>query len=161
MVNRKNIDVFERHRVFSETEIRSRYEIKLESYTKVLNIEAETMLMMTQREILPAVMNYAGKIAAAAAQIRSVLPTASIAAQENLLNKLTAQINLLSDRAEQLKAAIANNDRSMDAYSAAKYEHDVIIPIMNDIRAAADELETVVDRRDWPFPTYADLLFNV
>ena len=90
-----------------------------------------------------------------------MLPTASIAAQEKLLNKLTAQINLLSDRAEQLKAAIANHDRSMDAYSAAKYEHDVIIPIMNDIRAAADELETVVDRCDWPFPTYADLLFNV
>lgn len=161
MVDHKNIEVFQRHRVFSETEIRSRYEIKLESYTKVLNIEAETMLMMVQREILPAVMNYAGKIAASAAQIRNVMPNASITAQEKLLETLTEQINLLSERADQLKSAIAGSGKGSDAYSSARYEHDVIIPIMNDVRAAADELETVVDRRDWPFPTYADLLFNV
>ena len=161
MVAEKNIEVFSRHRVYSETEIRSRYEVRLESYTKVLNIEAETMLMMAQREILPAVTAYTGKVAASAAQVRSILPDAPLTAQEKLVRSLCEYTAQLSDVIDVLKHAIEGSGKGETALASAQYEHDVIIPAMNSVRAVADELETLVGRNDWPFPTYTDLLFGV
>ena len=159
MISDKNIKLFTSHKVFSETEIRSRYEIKLEEYVKVLNIEAETALTMAQREILPAVMQYTGDMAKRAADIKALaLPTR---AEDSLLPKLCADTDALYARIEALKTAITSADHDADALTAARYEHDVVIPAMNEVRAVADELETLVDERDWPFPIYADLLFRV
>ena len=159
MISDKNIKLFTSHKVFSETEIRSRYEIKLEEYVKVLNIEAETALTMAQREILPAVMHYTGDMAKRAADIKALaLPTR---AEDSLLPKLCADTDALYERIEALKTAITSADHDADALTAARYEHDVVIPAMNEVRAVADELETLVDERDWPFPISADLLFRV
>ena len=159
MLAEKNVKLFTTHKVYSETEIHARYEIKLEEYVKVLNIEAETALMMAQREILPAVMRYTGDMAKRAADVRALsLPTK---AEDALLPKLCADTDELYESVEALKAAIAGADHDADALSAAVYEHDVVIPAMNRMRAVADELETMVDESAWPFPTYGDLLFRV
>ena len=94
-----------------------------------------------------------------AADIKALaLPTK---AEDGLLPKLCADTDALYERIEALKTAITSADHDADALTAARYEHDVVIPAMNEVRAVADELETLVDERDWPFPTYADLLFRV
>ena len=161
MVSEKNIKLFTTHKVYSETEIRSRYEIKLEEYAKVLNIEAETALMMAQREILPAAMKYSATVASQLKALKDASSAVSTSAEEKLLAKLSCNVSLLSDRIDELQAAIVNTNHDADAKEAAVYEHDVIIPAMNAVRVVADELETQVGRSYWPFPTYADLLFNV
>ena len=161
MVEQKNIKLFVDHKVYSEAEIRSRYEIKLEEYSKVINIEAETALMMARREILPAVMKFTGDVAAQAGAVKAVSPTLTTAPEEKLLTTLTTGASALSDRIDALQDAIVATNHNADALAIATYERDVVIPAMNDVRAVADELETVVGKTYWPFPTYADLLFNV
>ena len=161
MVEPKNIKLFVDHKVYSEAEIRSRYEIKLEEYSKVINIEAETALMMARREILPAVMKFAGAVAAQAGAVKAVSPALTTAPEEKLLTTLTTGASALSDRIDALQDAIVATNHNAAALDIATYERDVVIPAMNDVRAVADELETVVGKEYWPFPTYADLLFNV
>ena len=161
MIQQKNIDVFRIHHVYTETEIHSRYEIRLENYTKVLNIEAETALMMARKEILPAVIRFSGDVARSALKVRSLSADLSTASEEKLLKALTRGTDLLSERIDALQAAISGFDRSAGAYDAAAYEHDVVIPAMEAVRAAADELEVITEKSYWPFPTYSDLLFNV
>ena len=158
MIEEKNIRLFTSHKVFSATEIYARYEIKLEEYVKVLNIEAETALVMAQREILPAMMHYTGDMARHAASLKALsLPTG---AEDELLPKLCADVDLLHKNIEELKRVMAV-ERPEDALAAATYEHDTVIPAMNAVRTVADELETMVDEKFWPFPTYGDLLFRV
>lgn len=160
-VSPKNIDLFTRHRVFSEVELHSRYEIQLESYTKVINIEGETALSMARQEILPAVMRFIGDVARQAKAVKDFSPALPTTAEEKLLQKLTVDCSLLSNRIDELESALVNENRSADALTQAKYQHEVVIPAMNAVRGIADELETITDKQYWPFPTYSDLLFNV
>lgn len=161
MVSEKNIKLFTSHRIFSEVEVRSRYEINLEAYTKVINIEGETALSMAKREILPAVLRFTADVARQAKAIKDVSPALTTSAEEKLLQKLTVDCAVLSDRIDDLESAIVNENHSADALTQARYQHDAIIPAMNAVRAVADELETITDKTYWPFPTYAELLFNV
>jgi len=161
IMDEKNIRLFVNHKVYSETEVRARYEIKLEEYSKVLNIEAETALMMAQREILPAVMRYTADVARQAKAIKDVSPTLTTAPEEKLLTRLTTESARLSECIDALQSAVLHVNHQADALTAAKYQRDVIIPAMNGVRASADELETMVDSAYWPFPTYSELLFNV
>ena len=158
MLDEKNVRLFTTHGVFTEAELRSRLEIKLENYTKVLNIEGETALMMAEREILPASMSYMRAMARTVNEVKSA-GAASPAAQK-LLAQLTELTDKLYDATEALRSAIATRPEG-DAYQNAVYEHDVIIPAMGAVRTVADSLETIVGKEYWPFPTYADLLFNV
>ncbi len=160
MIEARNIKLFSDHKVFSETEVRSRFEIKLEEYTKIINIEAETALMMAKREILPAVMKFTGDVARQAKAIKDVSPVLTAAPEEKLLTQLTTECARLSDSIDDLQTAIASANRNADALTAATYQQDVVIPAMNKLRASADELETMVGKDYWPFPTYAELLFN-
>ena len=144
--------------MFTEAELHSRLEIKLENYTKVLNIEGETALMMAEREILPASLSYMRAMARTVNEVKSA-GAASPAAQK-LLAQLTELTDKLYDTTEALRSAIATRPEG-DAYQNAVYEHDVIIPAMGAVRTVADSLETIVGKEYWPFPTYADLLFNV
>ncbi len=159
MVDQKNIDLFARHGVFTEKELRSRYEINLEHYTKVVNIEAETCLMMAERQIFPACAKFAGDIGHAVNEIKAagVEPLAEM----KLLKMVTNRNAKLFNAIEVLRAAIEHTKHTADALENALYERDVIIPAMNAVRAVADDLETIVDKKCWPFPTYDDLLFNV
>lgn len=160
MIAPKNIKLFSDHKVFSETEMRSRYEIKLEEYAKVVNIEAETALTMAKREILPAAMRFTGDVARQAKAIKDVSPTLTAASEEKLLLHLTEECARLSDAIDALQQAILGANRNADALTAASYQRNAVIPAMNNLRTAADTLETMVGKDYWPFPTYAELLFN-
>ena len=161
MTAQKNIDLFTRHRVFTETELYARRDIQLENYAKVVNIEAKTMLMMAKQEILPAVMRFIGEVASSAKAVKDYAPVLSTMPQEKLLSRLSDATGRLSDGIDALQEAVDHTNHNNEAYEAAAYEHDVILPAMNAVRAAADELELMVEKRCWPFPTYADLLFDI
>lgn len=159
LLDEKNIRLFTSFGVFTESEIRSRYEIKLESYAKVLNIEAETCLMMAEKEILPATMKFAGNLARTVNAMRDAGVTPF--AEEKVLRSVAERNAKLYKAIEGLRSAIKATTNRGEALERAKYEHNVIIPAMAAVREQADELETLVGKADWPFPTYDDLLFNV
>ncbi len=161
LIDPVNIAFFSRHRVLNEAELRARYEIQLEHYAKIITIEAETMLTMARREILPAVLRSEGELALSAKRVKDYAPVFSTLPQEKLLARVSLAAGRLSDSIEALNSAVVNIPRAADAYRRAAYMRDEVLPVMSALRAAADELETIIDRRDWPFPTYAELLFSV
>ena len=158
LLDAKNVRLFTSHGVFTETELRSRYEIHLENYVKTINIEAGACLMVAEREILPAAIKCMGALArtvndVTAAGVTSVAPGKVLAALSERIDRLAARIVDLHKAVEEREEA--------DALANAVYEHDVIIPAMNAVREVADDLETIIGKEYWPMPTYADLLFNV
>ena len=151
--------MFETHRVLSAVELRSRRDIGLDSYAKIVNIEAETMLMMTRRQILPAVLRYAGTVASALNQIHTA--GADLSCAPGTLADLCRESDLLSVAARSLESALNAKPSDDSAEVYARYMHDTILPIMADVRAHADVLERITDKTYWPFPTYDELLFSV
>ena len=159
LLDEKNVALFARQGVYSQAELRSRYEISLEYYAKAVNIEAETCLMMAERQIFPACAKYAGELGCA---IRNVRDAGFEPAAECRLLKRVSEHNLkLYDAIHDLREAIAGTRHSSDALKNAQYERYIIIPAMAKVRESADALENLVDRSIWPFPTYDDLLFNI
>ena len=159
LLDEKNVALFSRHGVYSQAELRSRYEISLEYYAKAVNIEAETCLMMAERQIFPACAKFAGDIGRAVKDIREagVEPVA----ETRLLKFVTDRNVKLFDAINNLREAICGTKNSSSALENAQYERYIIIPAMAKVREIADDLETLVGREYWPFPTYDDLLFNV
>ncbi|MBQ9325365.1 MAG: glutamine synthetase III [Clostridia bacterium] len=160
LLQEKNIRLFGIHGVFSESEIRSRYEINLEAYSKVIHIEAETMLTMVRREIMPAVIRFAKQMAETASAIKAYAPSLSCMPEEKLLLDLTASTHSLYEAAAKLDDALLQSGHPMSAHDQAVYMHDIILPVMAEVRSISDHLETITDSREWPFPTYAQLLFQ-
>ncbi len=161
LIDPRNVALFERHKVLSEAELKARYEIQLESYCKETGIEAETMLAMARREILPAVLKAAGDLARNAKAVKDYSPVFSTLPQEKLLARMSLGASRLSDGIDSLNSAIISIPQAASALVKARYMRDTVLPAMEDLRAAADELETIMDSKDWPFPTYAELLFNI
>jgi len=162
-VRQKNIDLFAKYGVYSETEMRSRYEIYLQNYAKVLHIEAHTMVSMTQKDILPAALRYGRELAETVIAKRAALPGVSCAAAEEAL---LVQVNTLTDRLAEcltaLRESLAEADRPhWDALGRAEHYRDRVIPAMAALRAAADGLEMLVAKDLWPLPSYGDILFSV
>ena len=159
LLDEKNVALFARQGVYSQAELRSRYEISLEYYAKAVNIEAETCLMMAERQIFPACAKFAGEMGRIVRDIREagVEPVA----EARLLNFVTERNVKLFDAINNLREAILNTKHSTDALENAQYERYIIIPAMAKVREIADDLEMLVDKKTWPFPTYDDLLFNV
>ena len=137
----------------------SRYEISLEYYAKAINIEAETCLMMAEREIFPACAKFAGEMGRIVRDIREagVEPIAEM----RLLKLVTERNVKLFDAINSLRDAILNTKQSSLALENAQYERYIIVPAMAKVREIADDLEALVGKEYWPFPTYDDLLFNV
>ena len=161
LVAPESIELFETFGVLTETEVRSRYEVKLEKYNKLMNIEARTMKRMVRRAYLPAINSYAAEVARNITAIRAASPTAPVDQQEELLRRLTegvreidAHLRALGKRHHET-LEIADEQKKADTYA-----HE-IVPIMDKLRAAVDGLEVLVDRDHWPVPTYNDLLFYV
>ncbi len=152
------VKVYGKHGVLSKEELHSRYEIHLEGYTKVINIEALTMLDMAKREILPASLSFAGKIAADIAAFKSV--SAKSSAAEKLLTELTTTIDSFSKNIDALTATL-DGEIGDGALKQAEYYRDVVFVAMSKLRVDGDKLETLVEESIWPLPTYADLLFRV
>ena len=160
-VDPKSIALFEGLGVLSEAEVRSRYEVKLEKYNKLLNIEARTMKRMVRRAYLPAINDYAAGVARDITAIRAAAAGAEVGQQEALLHKLLAGVKEIDAQLQALDAAHhAALGLSDQQQRANKYAHE-IVPIMEKLRAAVDEMEVVTDRDHWPVPTYNDMLFYV
>ena len=155
----KNIRLFETHKVLSASELRSRRDIGLDSYAKLTAIEANTMIMMTRRQILPAVLRFSGDIASAAKNIREI--GGECASGSELVAALTGTTDQLSRDLRHLESVIADRPGGDDPLTSARYMHDIVLPAMANLRKSADILETMTDRSYWPFPTYDELLFSV
>ncbi len=158
--DKKNVELFQRHNVYSETEIRSRIEILLEEYIKTIKIEARTMLDMANKDIFPAVSSYVKELAQTAKLAGECGVNAEY--ENNMLRKLTdltskmyKAYNELSEIEKPLEQPITGCEK------LAKYCHDTVIPAMKALREPADELETLVGQKYWPYPTYGELLFYV
>ena len=155
----KNIALFTRNHIFSEAEIRSRCELLLEGYCKQLNIEALTMLDMARKDILPAVLAYNGEVAGSVAAKKALGIDVTADAGLLLAQKLTNLGNSLYDKTEALDRALLGSHDVADTEREAHYFKDNVLPAMQELRAVADELETIVAAKCWPFPTYGELLF--
>ncbi|MBR4204092.1 MAG: glutamine synthetase III [Clostridia bacterium] len=161
MLDEKNVSLFTRHKVYTEAEIRSRVEVALGNYVKTTRIEANTMIDMVWREILPAVEAY-GKDMADTALSKLALPAGTVSADVEL--KLAARLSSLASRiagcAEELANTLGEIGKG-DLETQSRAVRDRLIPAMEELRRAADEAETVTAEKYWPFPTYAALLFGV
>ncbi len=156
----KNVKLFTKHNIFSEVEVVSRTDILLEEYSKTINIEAVTMLHIASKEIIPAVVEYLNELCESASLKKSINPAFSSECEEGLIADVSAKEAEMYKAVGALKAALKNVP-SDDAQTSANYYRDVVIPAMADVRKPADELELLVGREYWPFPTYGDLLFSV
>ena len=157
----KNMDMLMSHGVFTEAELHSRYEIMMENYVKTVGIEAQTMSVMAHREILPAVVRYAAELAEAAAKKQALSGDLACAYEKKLVSRLSVLADRLDTCTEALDAAIAEEKTQSDITAEAAFIRDTLIARMGELRAAADEAETLTDAACWPFPTYGDLLFGV
>ena len=154
-IAQKNIDLVTRHGIYSETEFRARHSIHLESYKKLVAIEARTALDMAQRQILPAAVRYTNVLTDAVIAKRELGVRSR--AESGLISKLAAATDGLYDAIEKLRADLETIPT--EAEEAACYYHDVILADMAVLRQHADTLELLTEKSYWPFPTYSDLLF--
>ena len=156
----KNIELFARHRVYSETEIRARYAIKLDSYCKVLHMEATTLLEMTQKQILPASSRYASDLADRALRQSALLPGHDCRFERELAEKLGGLVNRAYEISRQLEKALEELPRE-ESLLLAIYYRDSVLGRMEELRPVLDELERLTATEYWPLPTYGDILFSV
>ena len=154
-VSDRNVELVTKHGIFTEAEFRARNEIHLETYRKILNIEAKATADIAMRQILPAVSRYSADLAARIAI--KVNLSCSCTAEQALLQTLSAGIDRLYDRCHSLQEYLKNIPA--ESVEAANYFSDVVVPAMDAVRAEADALELITDKSYWPFPTYSDLLF--
>ena len=161
LVDPKNIELFQRHRIFTETEVHSRYEIKMEGYCKVISIEALTMLELARKQILPSVSAYIKELSETALAKKTVCPQASCQVEESLITKLSSLNASLFGKANDLDEALLGAKGFDQIGKCAKYYHDTVFAAMQELRAVADELEINTAESYWPFPTYGDLLFSI
>ena len=155
----KNVRLFVKHKVFSEIEIHSRTETLLENYEKVLNIEALTTVDMAKREILPAVLKFEKDICEAVAAKKAA--GFESGAEKELAENIIVLADTLSSRIKQLESDILKAHTFEDIKEKSRFFHDAVFASMQSLRAAADELETIVAAEYWPIPTYSELLFSV
>lgn len=153
------IELFERHKVLTRVELASRQEVGYESYSKAINIEARTMINMSKKEIIPAVIKYTTTVAQSVAAVKGVGGDASV--QEASLAEISKNLVAMNAALEKLEAATNKASAIEDAKIQATVYRDEVFTAMNELREPADALEMIVDRDIWPFPTYGELLFNV
>jgi glutamine synthetase len=160
-VSKTSVELFTKHRVFTKSELHSRYEILMESYCKTINIEALTMVDMVKREIIPAYINYGNDLAnlVDSATDSDGLPIITI--EGHLLNKIRKLGISLVKKLEALETALAKCGDEQEILARAKHYRDNVFMAMFDLRMIVDELETLIAKKHWPFPTYAELLYSV
>ena len=156
----KNIAMFERHGVFSKTEINSRIDIILENYSKILHIEALTLIEMMNREVVPCIVEFTDKLCRAALNKNSIGGVNSDVERE-LIARLSAANKEIFTLTGELKMCVASAEKTNDVLEKAILYHDNILKLMEDIRVFADSAESVVPSEYWPYPSYGELLFNI
>mgnify|MGYP002690833701 CR=1 FL=1 len=161
LMKEKNVRLFVTHKVYSETELHARYEILLENYSKVLRIEALTMLDMVQTDILPAVSDYTAKLVRTAAEKKSLLGDTAGSYECRTAARLSALTETASEDAAKLSDALMQAGELPSAQEAADFYQAEVFKDMAELRLAVDEMETLTARACWPYPTYGELLFSV
>lgn len=159
LTTKKAIDLFEKFGIFTEAELRSRAEVLYETYAKTINIEALTMIDMADKQIIPAVMKFSKSLADTAMAIHAAGADATVPTQ--LLSDVTEKLTQTKKAAVYLQEVEKEASSMERGKEQAFYYHDKVIKAMSALRKPADELEKLVDKEYWPFPTYADLLFEV
>ena len=157
----KNIELFTKYHIFTKEEIESRYEIWLESYSKILNIESNTMVEMVQKDFLPSVFAYIDKVAATAVTKKSVVSDVSTASEGKLIKELSQLADEISTGLETLKADTAKALATEDPLANAKAYQTVVLSDMDELRKSVDAAETLIPDALLPYPTYDKLLFSV
>ena len=161
-IKEKNIHLVEEHKVFSETEIRARYEILLENYSKVLNIEALTMLDMANKDLLPAYTSYTKQLADAVASKKAAVPDADCSYEQERISRISSLCADMYRKTEALeKTLLGLVSKDCDELERAKYYRNQVFAAMTELRIVADEIESITDRKCYPYPNYGDLLFGV
>ena len=161
LIDPKNIDLMEEFGVLTKVEMHSRYEVELEHYSKVINIEALTMLEMARKQLLPAVNAYMSEVANTAASKLAVSENISVRSETKTLTKLSADADAMSDAIDTLQDAVdASKALPTEAEKAVAF-HDNVLPAMDALRAAADDAETICGEDYWPLPSYSKMLYYV
>ena len=160
-IDRKNVDLFTKHAVLTETEMRARYEIHLENYCKVSAIEANTLLEMTMRGVLPAVARYTGDLAKGMAHKQEADLAGLCRIEDYLIRQLSFQGGQLLDVCQSLTKALEDAPAADSGIDAARYYRDEVGTRTQKAGELISQLESLVDTKAWPYPTYADILFSV
>lgn len=160
-ISDKNIKLFTKHKVLSESEMHSRFEIQMENYCKTLNIEALTMLEMVRKDIIPAVCSYLKTLSDTALSKKALVPGVSCELEQDLVSKLSSLSEALNKNAKKLEDALLGVKNQDSLLAKGQYYQNVIFPKMQELREVADEIETLVGEEYWPYPTYGQLLYNV
>ena len=161
VLEKKNVEMLTSLKIFSEAEIRSRYEICLENYCKTVNIEGLTMVDMVRKEILPAVEAYLGDLSGTVAAKTAAVPGLACKYEKDLISKLSKLADEISDAASSLDTTLIRLKAIPDVTDAAYVIRDVVLQKMAELRVVCDEAESITADKYWPFPTYGDLLFGV
>ena len=159
-VSSKSIDMFTRHCVFSETEIRSRYEILLENYCKTLHIEALTMSDIVKKEIFPACISYQNELVQLVGGKKACGEYDSML-EDHLLGKISKLSACLVKKLDTLETVTLETKSKSDALALAQFYRDKVFGAMSELRLIVDELEMLISREKWPMPTYAEMLYSV
>lgn len=157
----KNVELFTSHKVYTEKEMISRHEILTESYCKLINIEARTMADIARKDILPAVSEYSRKLCQTLLAKKSVCKKLDCSYEGEMIGKISALTNSAYKNVKALENALSDASKITNVHELSFYYKDVVLTIMEKLRAAADTLETLVSAEAWPFPTYGELLFGV
>ena len=161
LIDPKNIALMEEFGVLTKVEMESRYEVEMEHYAKVINIEALTMLEMARKQLLPAVNAYMSEVANTAASKLAVSENLSVRSETKALTRLSADADAMSDAVDELQAAVDAAKALSDESAKAVAFHDDVLPKMDALRAAADDAETICGEDYWPLPSYSKMLYYV
>ena len=161
-LDKKNIDLFVKNKICSADEIRARYEIELESYSKQINIEALTMIDMAKKNILPAVTSYVRNLTDTALAKKALSDAIPTSVEEDLITSLSNKLVCFSKKTAELEEAVIKaSDYSDDNLKYAKYYRETVFALMQELRAVGDAMETETASEYWPYPSYGELLFGV
>ncbi len=159
--DKKNIELFKRNEVFTEREVTSRMDIMLENYCKVLTIEALTMIEMGKKDIYPAVNSYIRDLCATVQDKKALGKDIDVSVEEALVSKLSSANSAMYAKTGDIEKLLIEAKMYEDPAKAAKFFAEKVIPVMQEMRAYADEMEMNTAKQYWPFPTYGDILFSV
>ncbi len=161
-VDKKNIELFLRNHIYGETEVRARYEILLENYSKVIAIEAQTMINMAKKDIFPAVSKFTGELAQTIVTKKAVSSAIKTDAEEKLLSNMSELLSRFATLTDALEKNLSDaENHNSDPLTLAKYYRDFVLTSMNELREVGDLMETDMSTQHWPYPSYGDMLYSV
>ena len=160
-ISQKNIKLFTKHKIFTESEMHSRYEILMENYCKVINIEALTMLEMIRKDILPAVISYIKDLSDTAVSKKSLAEDINCELEKSLVSHLSSLSDSLFKKSKNLESNLLGVKNQDTLQKQGEYCHEVVFVTMQELRVIVDEIELLVGEKYWPYPCSGKLLFSV